>query len=270
MKEVVLYFGSFNPIHRGHIALAEWVAEHVACHEVVLVVSPRNPLKKEEELAPELDRFEMAERACAASRFPERIKPSAIEFLLEKPSYTINTLRYLTQNFGSEMHFSLLMGADLVGQLDRWRDARELLDRYPLLVYPRRGFEMTRRLGRITYLKEAPLCDYSSTEVRRALERGDDASAMLDPGVLAYIREKRLWDPVRYAAQLDERIGAEPANAGLLVERGRRYYRHQEWGRALNDFRRALEAAPACSEARQYIEQIEQILDFRYKDIYNP
>jgi len=270
VKEVVLYFGSFNPVHRGHIALAEWVAEHVACDEVVLVVSPQNPLKKEAELAPELDRFEMAERACAASRFPGRIKPSAIEFLLEKPSYTINTLRYLTRNFGGGMHFSLLMGADLVGQLDRWRDARELLDGYPLLVYPRRGFEVTRHLDRITYLEEAPLCDYSSTEVRRALERGDDASAMLAPEVLAYIREKRLWDPVRYAERLTERIGAEPAAAEPLVERGRWYYRRQEWGRALNDFHRALEVDPACGEARQYAEQIERILDFRCKDIYNP
>mgnify|MGYP000528429302 CR=1 FL=1 len=106
--------------------------------------------------------------------------------------------------------------------------------------------------------------------VRRALEQGDDASAMLTPEVLAYIREKRLWDPVRYAERLTERIGEEPCNAALLVERGRWYYRRQEWGKALNDFNRALGIDPARDEARQYAEQIEEILAFRYKDIYNP
>ena len=251
MKHVVLYFGSFNPVHRGHIALAEWVAEHVGCDEVVLVVSPKNPLKADDSLAPELNRFEMAELACARSRFPERIKPSVIEFLLEKPSYTIDTLRYLSRNYGGQMRFSVLLGADLVPQLERWRDYREILDGYPLLVYPRRGFETTQYLDRITLLNEAPLCDFSSTEVRRALEQGDDASAMLTPEVLAY-------------------IGEEPCNAALLVERGRWYYRRQEWGKALNDFNRALGIDPARDEARQYAEQIEEILAFRYKDIYNP
>lgn len=167
----------------------------VGCDEVVLVVSPKNPLKADDSLAPELNRFEMAELACARSRFPERIKPSVIEFLLEKPSYTIDTLRYLSRNYGGQMRFSVLLGADLVPQLERWRDYREILDGYPLLVYPRRGFETTQYLDRITLLNEAPLCDFSSTEVRRALEQGDDASAMLTPEVLAYIREKRALGP---------------------------------------------------------------------------
>lgn len=270
MKHVVLYFGSFNPVHRGHIALAEWVAGHVDCDEVVLVVSPKNPLKPDDTLAPELERYEMAERACACSRYPNRIKPSVIEFLLEKPSYTINTLRYLTQNYGSEMRFSVLMGADLIPQLEQWRDYREILDGYPLLVYPRRGFTVTQYLDRITLLDGAPLCDYSSTDARRALEQGDDASAMLAPEVLAYIHEKRLWDPVRYAERLTQRIGAEPSNAALLLERGRWHYRRQAWGKALNDFNRALTLDPALDEARQYAAQIGEILAFRYKDIYNP
>lgn len=117
-----------------------------------------------------------------------------------------------------------------------------------MLVYPRRGFETTQYLDRITLLNEAPLCDFSSTEVRRALEQGDDASAMLTPEVLAYIREKRLWDPVRYAERLTERIGEEPCNAALLVERGRWYYRRQEWGKALNDFNRALGIDPHATK----------------------
>ena len=91
MKRVMLYFGSFNPVHKGHIALAEHVIDRQLCDEVVLVVSPQSPYKEAGELAPELDRFEMAEIACAASKYPERIKPSVVEFLLPKPSYTIDT-----------------------------------------------------------------------------------------------------------------------------------------------------------------------------------
>ena len=153
-KEVVLYFGSFNPIHRGHVALAEWVVEHVACDEVTLIVSPQNPLKADSELAPELARFEMAELACAASRYPERIKPSAIEFLLDKPSYTIHTLRHLQENYGDRMHFQILMGADLVPQLDRWKDYRELVDNYPLLVYPRQGYDLKALEDLILYIRK--------------------------------------------------------------------------------------------------------------------
>ena len=128
MKRVMLYFGSFNPVHKGHTALAEYVLERGLCDEVALVVSPRSPYKETAELAPELDRFEMAEIACAASEYPDRIKPSAVEFLLPKPSYTIDTLRYLTQNFGSEMRFSILMGGDQIARLDGWKEYERVLD----------------------------------------------------------------------------------------------------------------------------------------------
>ena len=127
MKRVMLYFGSFNPVHKGHIALAEYVVEQGLCDEAVLVVSPQSPYKRAAELASEMDRFEMAERACAASRLPERIKPSVVEFLLPKPSYTIDTLRYLTENHGAEMEFSILMGADPVPQLPEGKQHREII-----------------------------------------------------------------------------------------------------------------------------------------------
>ena len=100
MKREMLYFGSFNPIHKGHIALAEYVLDRGLCDEAALIVSPQSPYKEAGELAPELDRFEMAEIACRNSKHPERIKPSVVEFLLPKPSYTIDTLRYLQKNFG--------------------------------------------------------------------------------------------------------------------------------------------------------------------------
>ena len=138
MKRVMLYFGSFNPIHKGHIALAAYAVDKGLCDELVLVVSPQSPYKQAEELAPEMDRFEMAEAACAASRYPDRIKPSVVEFLLPKPSYTIDTLRYLAENHGADMEFSILMGADQIERLDGWKEYDRILE-YPVYVYPRRG-----------------------------------------------------------------------------------------------------------------------------------
>ena len=270
MKNVLLYFGSFNPVHRGHIALAEYAIEKGLCDEVVLVVSPQNPLKKTDGLAPEMDRFEMAEIACAASKYPAQIKPSVVEFLLPKPSYTIDTLRYLTESHGSEMRFSLLMGSDLIGQLNRWKEYEEILNNYPVYVYPRRGERADRYLDRITLLEDAPLQDYSSTAIREMLQRGDDVSSALQPGVAAYIRKKNLWSPGARLAELTALLDAEPEQTELLVERGKIRYRRNEWGEALNDFNHALRIDAEHREAREFARMVQEILAFRYKDIYNP
>ena len=172
MKRVMLYFGSFNPIHKGHIALAEYAVEKGLCDELVLVVSPQSPYKQAEELAPEMDRFEMAEAACAASRYPDRIKPSVVEFLLPKPSYTIDTLRYLAENHGADMEFSILMGADQIERLDGWKEYDRILE-YPVYVYPRRGERVDRFPGRITVLEDAPLQDFSATQIRGRIGRSN-------------------------------------------------------------------------------------------------
>ena len=194
MKRVMLYFGSFNPIHKGHIALAEYAVEKGLCDELVLVVSPQSPYKQAEELAPEMDRFEMAETACAASRYPDRIKPSVVEFLLPKPSYTIDTLRYLAENHGADMEFSILMGADQIERLDGWKEYDRILE-YPVYVYPRRGERVDRFPGRIMVLEDAPLQDFSATQIRERIGRGEDVSQMLDKGVADHIRRKGLWNP---------------------------------------------------------------------------
>ncbi len=263
MKRVALYFGSFNPVHRGHIALAEYVVERGLCDSVVLIVSPHNPLKNSGELMPEMHRFEMAEIACRESRFPERIVPSAIEFLLPRPSYTIDTLRYLEENNGSEMEFSILMGADIIPQLERWKEYRTLLERYPIMVYPREGYLVDKYLDRITLLKDAPLQDYSSTDVRRAYAEGLDTSTMLTDGVAKYIAQNRLI----------ERAEVEPENLARvteLISQAKEAYGRNEWGKALNDFNAALKLEPLNREAQEYVKMIHEILDFRYKDIYNP
>lgn len=200
-------------MHRGHIALAEYVVGQGLATEAVLVVSPQSPYKQAAELAPEIDRFEMAEIACAASKYPERIKPSVVEFLLPKPSYTIDTLRYLKENFGSGMQFSILMGSDQIARLAGWKEYEQILE-YPVYVYPRRGEPAEGFEGRITPLTDAPLQDFASTDVRDRIGRGEDVAAMLDEGVAAYIRRKGLWSPATRIAALGAQIAAEPREHG--------------------------------------------------------
>ena len=192
MKRVALYFGSFNPIHKGHIALAEWVVEQGLCDELIFIVSPQNPLKEQQELAPEFSRYEMCEMACASSRYPDRIKVSAVEFVLEKPSYTLMNLRYLCEQFGSQMQFSILLGADNIEGFDRWREYEEILRDYRLLVYPREGYSVEKFADKITFLSEAPLFDFAATDIRKAIANDEDFTDKGPSAVAKYVIQNRL------------------------------------------------------------------------------
>lgn len=191
----MLYFGSFNPIHKGHIALAEYVLEQGLCDLVTLIVSPQSPYKEEQELAPALDRFEMAELACASSRFPEQIKPSVVELLLPKPSYTIDTLRYLEQVSEGRMQFSILMGADQLAGLQGWREWQEVV-KYPIVVYPRSGAATQLPDPTMRLLEGAPLLEISATEIRRRVGNGEDINAQVHPKVAWHIRTKGLYKTI--------------------------------------------------------------------------
>ena len=269
-KRMMLFFGSFNPVHNGHMALAEYAVERGLCDEVAMIISPQNPFKQSMDLAAEMDRYSMVEAACKNSRYPEQITPSIIEFLLEKPSYTINTLRHLTENYGDAMEFTILMGSDLINTLPKWREAEEIMAGYDIYVDPRPNVPMTFSTDRTTFLADAPQCAYSSTEVRDRLERGDDVSQMIDKEVREYIRGRGLWTLASKITSLTAAISQTPEKAELYLERGKCYFRKNEWGNAINDFRKAEELAEDKTEARQYIEMAEEILEYRYKDIYNP
>lgn len=267
---MMLFFGSFNPIHKGHIALAEYAVERGLCDQVALIISPHNPFKESWAQAAETDRLEMVELACKASKYPEQIVPSVIEFLLDKPSYTINTLRHLQENYGQQMELSILMGSDLINQLPRWKDADDIIANFDLYVYPRPGHEMEFSTARTTLLSDAPQFPHSSTEVREALERGDSVTEMIAADVEQYIRSKGLWTLSYKITTLTNALMHNPDNAELYVERGKCYFRQNEWGSAINDFNKAEELAPGKTDAKQFIEMAEEILEFRYKDIYNP
>ena len=194
-KRVLLYVGSFNPVHRGHIALAEYAISDGFADQVVLIVSPQNPHKEQSDLAAEFSRYEMCQAACAASLYPEQIQVSAVEFTLPRPSYTIDTLNFLTENFGEQMEFSILMGADNIENFHRWKSYEQIIENYPILVYPRTGYYLSRSqfADRVVFLENAPLFDISATEIRKAIAEGRDISDMVIPEVEQYIRNNKLW-----------------------------------------------------------------------------
>lgn len=268
-KRMLLYFGSFDPIHNGHTALAEYALDKGLADEVALIISPQNPFKSDVLQTPEFMRYEMAELACKASRHSDRIKPSVVEFVLEKPSYTINTLDYLRENNGGDMEFAIITGSDIWARFDEWKDYERILNEYKIYVYPRKGYAVEKFADRVTLLEDAPFVEFSSTEVRGRVERGEDISSMVAAPVAEYVRQNQLWTVAGNIVRLSSMIDAEPT-AALYVERGKLYYRNNEWGRAINDFNKAKELDAENEEAQQLIDMVYEILSFRYKDIYNP
>ena len=269
-KRMLLYFGSFDPIHNGHIALAEYALDKNLADEVALIISPQNPFKAALLQTPEYMRYEMAELASKESRYPERIKPSVVEFVLEKPSYTINTLDFLKESCGEEMEFAIITGSDIWARFDEWKDYERILNEYKIYVYPRKGYAVEKFADRVTILEDAPFVEFSSTEIRDKRERNEDISAMVSPAVAKYIAEKQLWTLAGRIVSLNTLIDANPERDDLYVERGKCYYRHNEWGKAINDFRQAEQLDKECIEAVQFRRMTEEILEYRYKDIYNP
>lgn len=196
MASVMLYFGSFNPVHNGHMAIAEYVLRKDVAGELWFVVSPRNPLKPQGMLIDERDRLEMVRIAIAGSEFSGRMKACDVEFGLPKPSYTVDTLGVLENEY-PENEFSLLVGSDIMPQFEKWKEWRKLLDNYKIYVYPRRGYcenDIPPSLkGRVILLEGAPLYDYSSTEIRNAITHGGPVEGMIPPAVGLYIKTHSLW-----------------------------------------------------------------------------
>ena len=269
-KRMLLYFGSFDPIHNGHIALAEYALDKDLCDEVALIISPQNPFKADVLQTPEYTRYEMAEMACRESRYPEKIKPSVVEFVLEKPSYTINTLDYLRESCGNEMEFSIITGSDIWARFDEWKDYERILAEYKIYVYPRNGYAVEKFADKVMLLEGAPTVEISSTEVRDKASRSEDISKLVAPSVAEYIVKNQLWTPAGRIMRLTSMIEAGDERDVLYIERGKCYFQYNEWGKAINDFNRAKAINPDNEEAQQLHDMVYEILAFRYKDIYNP
>lgn len=186
--QVGLLGGSYNPIHNGHIELAQWILNRGLVDEVWLMVSPQNPLKQNVNLLPEDVRLKMAQ--VAVQTYPG-IRVSDFEFGLPRPSYTWNTLQLLSAQYPNHT-FSLIIGSDNWRIFDKWYKADEIIQHYRIIVYPRQGSNDAKSLQmahpHVQYV-EAPLYPISSTQIREKIKIGEDCSAYLPQSVYSLIRE---------------------------------------------------------------------------------
>lgn len=185
-----LYFGSFNPIHIGHLAIANYFVEYANLKELWFIVSPHNPLKEKSSLLPDYQRFEIVNRAL---RDYSKFKASNIEFTLPKPSYTIDTLTYLNEKYPNKQ-FALIMGEDNLSFFHKWKNHEQLLQQNKLLVYPRPGCKKTKfHEHKNVELINAPNIEISSSFIRNAIVEGKDIRFFVPEKAWEYIDEMNFY-----------------------------------------------------------------------------
>ena len=195
--EAALYFGSFNPPHCGHAAIADFLYRKAGFGEVWIVPSPQNPFKEKQLSEIEELRLSMVREWVGCYPY---LSLCTLEFEMERPSYTYLTLRRL-RDMEPERHFSVVMGADSLSAFPRWREAAEIVQWHPVVVYPREGYdhfqlaaEVRRQMPQACIrCIEAPLFPFSSTEIRAAVAAGADVSGMVPPAVWNFIRRNNLY-----------------------------------------------------------------------------
>jgi nicotinate-nucleotide adenylyltransferase len=168
--QIGLYFGSFNPIHHGHLLIASYILENTELDQVWFVVSPQNPLKPSGSLLNEYHRLYLVNAAIEGEN---RLRASDIEFKLPKPSYTADTLTYLTEKYPVHQ-FSVIMGSDSFQNLPKWKNYQHILSSYPIYIYKRPEFETIPSYPgakKITVLN-APLLPISATHIRKNIKAG--------------------------------------------------------------------------------------------------
>ncbi len=166
--KIGLYFGSFNPVHNGHLIIANHVINFTDLQQVWLVLSPQNPLKPSASLLNEYSRLFLVNCAVEGET---KIKASNIEFGLPKPSYTVDTLAYLAEKY-PQHHFTIIMGSDSFSNLNKWKNYQVIKENYPVYIYQRPGFAVEKPEGLNCTLLDAPLLDISSTRIRELIKSG--------------------------------------------------------------------------------------------------
>jgi nicotinate-nucleotide adenylyltransferase len=198
-QNIGLFFGTFNPIHVGHLILANFMAQLPEIDEVWFVVTPRNPFKSKETLLEDIHRLALVREAVESNL---RLKASNIEFGLPQPNYTVDTLAFLSEKY-PEKNFTLIMGEDNLRGFHKWKNYETILQYYHILVYPRvythneqvEQSETTKELLRHPHVKmvDAPLMKISSSMIREMIAEGKDVQYILSPEVFKYVDEMNFY-----------------------------------------------------------------------------
>jgi len=184
-----LYFGSFNPIHIGHLIVANHIVQNSEIDKVWFVVSPHNPLKDSHSLLNEYHRLHLVNLAIEGNT---KFRASNVEFHLPKPSYTINTLTYLTEKFPLE-RFSIIMGSDSFQNIHRWKNFEQLIKQYSFIVYMRPGFEIKEKHGAEVTVLQAPMLEVSSTYIRDQIKQKKSIRYIVPDAVAEYIQDNKYY-----------------------------------------------------------------------------
>jgi nicotinate-nucleotide adenylyltransferase len=195
--KIGLYFGTFNPIHIGHLIIANHMAEHADLDQIWMVVTPHNPLKKKDTLLKDAIRLELV--YLATENYP-KIKPSDIEFKLPQPSYTVNTLAYIQEKYPNN-DFSLIMGEDNLKSFHKWKNYEVILQNHDIYVYPRLDAKSTlaevkkdtlENHSKIHFI-DAPVVEISATFIREAIKKNINIQPLLPIKVWEYIDHNNLY-----------------------------------------------------------------------------
>lgn len=184
-----LYFGSFNPVHHGHLIIANHILNESQVKEIWFVVSPQNPFKETGSLLNEQHRLQLVKLAIDLT---PGMRVSNIEFSLPKPSYTIDTLVYLEEKF-PQHQFHIIMGSDGFQNIDKWKNAEQLLKNYPIIIYKRPGFEIKEKKHASVTVVDAPLLEISSTYIRKLIKEKKSIRYLVPEIVLEQIEREQYY-----------------------------------------------------------------------------
>jgi len=187
--KIGLFFGSFNPVHVGHLIIANHILNHTDIKKIWFVISPQNPFKTENSLLNEYHRLHLVKSAIENDN---RMKVSDIEFTLPKPSYTINTLTYLSEKY-PEHKFCIIMGSDSFMNLNKWKNYEKIIKGYQIYIYKREGFEIDNTISANIKIVNTPILQISATYIRELIKAGKSIRYLVPENVREEIESRKFY-----------------------------------------------------------------------------
>ena len=187
--KIGLFFGSFNPIHNGHLIIANHILNETTLDKVWFIISPQNPFKESGNLLNSYDRLHLVNKVIENDN---RLKASDIEFHLPKPSYTVTTLAYLKEKYPAN-EFSIIMGSDSFQNLGKWKNYQTIVQNYSLIIYKRPGFAIVNNLDAQMDIMDAPLLEISATYIRELVKRNKSIKYLVPESIEQEIQNHRFY-----------------------------------------------------------------------------